>query len=209
VQHQATNKEPKTFTDILRTTFKSYAEVIAVFLNRLGLRPNTVTFLGLLGHFVAAYLVIRGNITAGGIVLLFLAPLDFLDGTLARLRGESSRFGAFIDSVTDRYSEFVILGSLLVYYLNQGNSLGSILVYLTAAGSILVSYIRARAESLEFEARVGFLSRVERYIILIPCLIFNLPIYGLWFLAIFTNFTALQRIVHVRQQAYQAGSEGE
>lgn len=195
-------KEPVTFTDFLRKTFKHILDPVAAFLNRLGLMPNTVTLLGLLGNIVGAYFLMTGNLTLGGIILLLMGPIDALDGTMARLRGEPTVFGAFVDSVTDRYSELVILGGLLIHFLLIGNDLGAALVYLAAAGSVLVSYIRARAQSVGFDTKVGILSRVERFLVLVPCLIINQPMIAIWILAIFTNFTAMQRIWHVRKQFY-------
>ncbi|WP_160317482.1 CDP-alcohol phosphatidyltransferase family protein [Ornatilinea apprima] len=193
----------KTFTDFLRVVFKNVIDPIAAFLNRLGLKPNTVTLSGLIGHTAAAYLIAQGEVTWGGLLILVMAPVDALDGAMARLRGEPSKFGAFIDSVTDRYSELVLFGGLLVYFLNQNNWLGCGLVYLAAAGSVMVSYTRARAETLGFDGKIGLLSRVERYIILIPSLIFNLSIYGLGIIAVLANFTAVQRIWSVRKQAHE------
>lgn len=199
----AVNKEQKTLTDQLRIAFKGFADVGARFLLRIGLKPNNVTMLGLVGHVAAAYLVATGHITWGGLLTLVMAPFDFLDGTMARMRGESSRFGAFVDSVTDRYSEFVIFGGLLIYFMRSQNWLAVVLIYLAAAGSVLVSYTRARGESLGFTVKVGILTRVERYIVLIPGLIFNIPLISLWIIAILANYTALQRIFFVRQEAYQ------
>jgi CDP-diacylglycerol---glycerol-3-phosphate 3-phosphatidyltransferase len=200
---EVVKKEAMTFTDFLRVRFKGVLDPIASFLNRLGLMPNTVTLLGLLGNTIGAYFLATGNITLGGIIILLMGPVDALDGTMARLRGMSSDFGAFVDSVTDRYSELVIFGGLLFYFLQQQNYLGAGLAYLAAAGSILVSYTRARAQSLHMEAKVGLFSRVERFILLAPCLVFNQPMIALWILAILTNFTAVQRILHVRKQSYE------
>ena len=194
------NKEPRTFSDFLRTTFKGVVEPIAVFLNRLGIHPDVVTLLGLFGHIVAGYLVIGGHMTAAGIVILVMAPADFLDGTMARLSGKSSIMGAFLDSVTDRYSELILMGCLLAFYLQKPDWISCLAIYAAAAGSMLVSYIRSKAEGLGFNAKIGLLSRVERYIILVPALIFNYPMVGIWIIAVLANFTALQRIWYVRQQ---------
>lgn len=201
---RAVKKEPVTFTDFLRARFKGIIEPVASFLNRLGLKPNTVTLLGLFGTIIGAVVLATGRITIGGIIILVMAPIDALDGTMARLRGEPSRFGAFVDSVTDRYSELFIFGGLLLYFMQQQNWLGVGLSYLAAAGSVLVSYIRARAQSVGFETKIGILSRVERYVILIPCLVFNQPLIGVGIIAVFANLTALQRILHVRRQAYES-----
>jgi CDP-diacylglycerol--glycerol-3-phosphate 3-phosphatidyltransferase len=121
---------------------------------------------------------------------------------MARLRGEPSDFGAFVDSVTDRYSELVIFLGLLLYYNSQGDWVSTLGVYLAAAGSVLVSYVRARAQSLGYEAKVGILTRAERYAVLAPSLIFNIPWVGVWIIAVLANITAFQRIIHVRRIAH-------
>jgi CDP-diacylglycerol--glycerol-3-phosphate 3-phosphatidyltransferase len=138
----------------------------------------------------------------GGLFVLLMTPIDALDGTMARLRGESSDFGAFVDSVTDRYSELIIYGGLLYYFLSMGDPTGGLLVFGAAAGSVLVSYVKARAEALGYEAKVGLLTRVERYLVLAPSLVFNQLLVGLAIIAVFANITALQRIWHVRSQAH-------
>jgi CDP-diacylglycerol---glycerol-3-phosphate 3-phosphatidyltransferase len=200
---QAVKEERISFTDFLRARFKGVLDPIARFLNKLGLKPNTVTILGLVGNAIGAYLLATGNIRIGGIIILIMGPVDALDGTMARLRGEATIFGGFVDSVTDRYSELVILFGLLVYYLQRQDWLACGLLYLAAAGSVLVSYVKARAEALGFDAKVGILTRVERYLVLAPALVLNIPIVALWIIAILANFTALQRILHVRKQAHE------
>jgi len=195
------NQKPKTFTDQVRGIFKGVLEPIAKFFNRLGILPNTMTLLGLVGHTFGALFLFQGKMLFGGLIILAMAPIDALDGTMARLRGESSDFGAFVDSVADRYSELVIFLALIIFYAQQGEWLNCIVVYTAAAGSILVSYVRSRAESLGYEAKVGILTRLERYIVLVPCLILNIPMVGLWTVAVMANFTAFQRIIYVRKQA--------
>jgi len=195
-------KKKMSLENFLRVRFKGLLDHIGGFLNRIGLKPNMVTIIGLLGNFAAAYLLAIGEITWGGLLVLVIAPIDALDGTMARLRGKTTRFGGFVDSVTDRYSELLVFGGLLFYFTSHFQLIPIILCYLAAAGSIMVSYTRARAEALNYEAKVGLLTRVERYIVLIPCLIINQPLIALWILAIFTNFTAVQRIYSVRKQAY-------
>ena len=165
--------------------------------------PNTITILGVAGNIVGAYLLARGEMTIGGIVIVVMGLVDALDGTMARLRGMTGQFGAFVDSVSDRYSELIIFAGLIYYYTQQGNDLMTLVAYLAAAGSVLVSYVRARGQSLGWDTKVGILTRMERYLVLAPALILNFPEIGLWIIAIFANFTALQRIVDVRRQAYQ------
>ena len=137
----------------------------------------------------------------GGLILLAMGAIDALDGTMARLRGEPSDFGAFVDSVTDRYSELVIYAGLLFYTVEELNLTLAMLVFAVTAGSILVSYIRARAQSLGYDAKGGMLTRFERFIILVPSLIFGYPWIGVSIIAILANITALQRIISVRRQA--------
>jgi CDP-diacylglycerol--glycerol-3-phosphate 3-phosphatidyltransferase len=190
-----------TLTDLMRAWFKFVLDPIGGFLNRLGLMPNTVTLIGLAGTLVASILLARGNFLVGGILVFAMGPIDALDGTMARLRGEATEFGAFVDSVTDRYAELLIFGGLLVYFLGQGDILAATLVFAAAAGSVMVSYVKARAEGLHFEAKLGLLTRMERYLVMVPSLILGYPKVGLWIIAILANLTALQRILHVRRQA--------
>jgi CDP-diacylglycerol--glycerol-3-phosphate 3-phosphatidyltransferase len=192
----------KTLTDYLRLWFKWFLDPLGGFFNRLGITPNMMTMLGLLGNTVGAYFLARGEMLVGGLFVLLMTPVDALDGTMARLRGESGDFGAFVDSVSDRYSELIIYGGLLYHFLYLGQPTGGLLVFGAAAGSVLVSYVKARAEALGYEARVGILTRVERYLVLAPALVFNQLLIGLGIIAIFANITALQRIWHVRRQAY-------
>lgn len=203
-------KETKklSFTDRMRIWFRWYMNPIAKILNRLGITPNSVTLFGLVGTIGVAVLIAFGHLTWAGILLLIMGPVDAIDGALARLRNEVSVWGAFVDSVTDRYSELFIYGGFLLYYLNEGNPAGITLAYLAAAGSVLVSYIKARAEASKLDANVGLLTRVERYIVLIPGMIFGgffpfLPIVALFIIAIFANFTALQRILRARADAHR------
>lgn len=200
-------KKPKSVEEFLRIQFKSLLDSIGIRLHRLGLHPNTVTIFGLVGNFVGAYFLATGYIFIGGIIVLLMGPIDALDGALARIRNDNSKFGAFVDSVTDRYSELIILGGLMIFYLRQADWVASSAIYLAAAGSVLVSYVKARAESLGFDAKVGILTRVERYIVLAPALVIQQPLWGIWIIAVLANYTALQRIWFVRKQAYASLKE--
>jgi len=198
---QATEEKKKlTFTDQMRVRFRGILDPIGAFLNRIGLMPNTMTILGLIGNTAGAVLLSQGQMTYGGLIILAMGPVDALDGTMARLRGEPSEFGAFVDSVTDRYSELVIFGGLIIYYVLQGNWIAVLATYLAASGSVLVSYVRARAASLGYDTKVGILTRMERYLVLAPMLVFNIPLVGIWIIAILANVTALQRIWDIRVQ---------
>ena len=197
------NKEVNTttFTDKLRGWFRWLIEPLAKLFNRLGIHPNLMTLLGLLGTVFGSALVANGWLTWGGLVILVTVPIDALDGTMARLRGEASDWGAFVDSVSDRYSELAIYFGLLVYYLYRQDQLACALVFIAAAGTVLVSYTKARAEGLKLNANVGLLTRAERYLVIAPALVFHIPLIAIWIIAILANFTAIQRIMHVRHDA--------
>ncbi len=196
-------KQSLTFSDRMRVVFKGTLDTVGAFFNRLGIFPNTMTLIGLAGNIAAAVLLALGYITVGGIVVLVMGLVDTIDGAMARLRGMPSEFGAFVDSVTDRYSELVIFGGLLYYFLQKGDWVSALGIYIAASGSVLVSYVRARAASLGMDTKVGFLSRFERYLVLAPSLILNIPMVGIWIIAVFANVTAIQRIVDVRRQAHE------
>jgi CDP-diacylglycerol--glycerol-3-phosphate 3-phosphatidyltransferase len=206
---QPTEQKKKSFSDNMRVWFRWYYHPIAAFLNRLGIRPNTVTLIGLAGTVGCAALIALGHMTWAGILLLVMGPVDAMDGALARLRNEASDWGAFVDSVTDRYAELVLFLGFIIYYMLQANATGVLLAYLAAAGSVLVSYVKARADASKLDANVGLLTRVERYLVLIPGLIFNLPMAVLVIIAIFANFTALQRIFRVRRDALRRLSQSQ
>jgi CDP-diacylglycerol--glycerol-3-phosphate 3-phosphatidyltransferase len=196
-----------SFTDRMRVWFRWYYTPIAKFLSRLGIHPNVLTLIGLAGTAGVAVLIGLGHMTMAGILLLVMGPIDAMDGALARLSGKANPWGAFVDSVTDRYSELFLFLGFLIFYMTTKNNTGIILAYLAAAGSVLVSYVKARADASKLDANVGLLTRMERYIVLIPGLIFNLPLYALIIIAVFANFTALQRIYRVRQDAYRQLSQ--
>jgi CDP-diacylglycerol--glycerol-3-phosphate 3-phosphatidyltransferase len=197
----STTSSRRTLTDYLRLWFKWVLDPLGRFFNSLGITPMMMTMLGLIGNTVGAYFLARGELLLGGILVASMTPIDALDGTMARLRGEASDWGAYVDSVTDRYSELIIYGGLLYRFLITGDTLGGMLTFAAAAGSVLVSYVKARAEGLGYEARVGILTRAERYLVLAPALVFNQLYLGLSILAVFANITALQRIWYVRRFA--------
>lgn len=183
-----------TFTDKLRIFFKTFLEKSGQALLQKGITANMITLTGVVGNVIAAYCIARGNLIAGGIVVLCMGPLDALDGAVARAKGEVQPFGAFLDSVTDRYSELVVFLGLLIHFLHTGDSTGGILTFVAAAGSILVSYTRARAEGVGYQVKAGLMTRVERYLVLVPGIIFGFPQVSLWIIAILANITAIQRI---------------
>ncbi len=197
-------KKAVSFTDQMRVRLKVVLDPVGTFLLKLGITPNMMTIFGLLGTLIGAVFLAYGQMFWGGLFILIFSAFDALDGTMARLRGETGKFGAFLDSVTDRYSELFVLGGLLIYFTSQGDTLTTIGIYLAAAGSVLVSYVKARAESLNFNASVGILTRVERYIVTVLFLLLGQPVFAIWMvwiIAVLANITAVQRILKVRQQA--------
>ncbi len=199
--------QTRGLSDLLRVRFKGVLDAIGGILNRLGISPTTLTVAGLMGHVLAAIFLARGSLSLGGLILLLLAPVDAIDGTLARIRGESSKLGAFVDSVVDRYSEMLLFGALMIYFANRYEKDMVLWLFAAAAGSVLVSYARARGEALGFEVRSGLLTRLERYVILIPALLFGFVRIGLVLVALLANFTAVQRFLHVRKQALMGAGQ--
>ena len=194
-----------TVTDWFRVTFKGVVDPIADFFNRLGIHPNYMTGAGLVLNAIGVVFIAQGSMTLGGVFILIGGPFDVLDGTMVRRLNQPTRFGAFVDSIIDRWSEMLILFGLAYYYVNSSDPSGPVnvlLVFLAIMGSVMVSYTKSRAESLGFTANVGVMTRLERDLIMAPCLLFNVPWVAIWILAIFANFTALQRTWHVRKQAY-------
>ncbi|HVM72664.1 MAG TPA: CDP-alcohol phosphatidyltransferase family protein [Anaerolineales bacterium] len=211
---QPTEQKKKSFTDNMRVWFRWYYYPIAAFLNRIGIRPNTVTLIGLAGTVGCSLLIGFGHMTWAGILLLVMGPVDAMDGALARMRNEASAWGAFVDAVTDRYSELFLFLGFLMYYMAHSNPLGILFAYLAAAGSVLVSYVKARADASKLDANVGLLTRVERYLVVIPGLIFSglyqpLALIALVIIAVFANYTALQRIFRVRRDALRQISQSQ
>lgn len=193
-----------------RRTFKGLLETIARFFQRLGMTPNQLTLIGLLLQAVVAAVIALGYLPLAGVLLIFSAIFDSFDGALARLTGQTSRFGAFFDSTIDRYAEALVLFGLLIYFNGQPESrVEVLLIYVAIVGSLLVSYTRAKAESLDIPCSEGILTRAERVALLVIGLILAAwqPIAALppvltlvlWLLAILSNFTAVQRILAVRK----------
>ena len=183
----------------LKAGVRLLADPIVRLLHRAGATPDQVTLAGLTLSLAAAVAVALGRFGAATILLLLGSTCDMLDGGLARLRGKGSRFGAFLDSTMDRYA---------FYFTNNGTALDVAVVCVAAAGSILVSYARARAEGLGLDCSVGLMERPERLVLLIVATALG-PVVLIWalrLLAILTHITALQRILHVRAQLRSEGN---
>lgn len=176
---------------------RSLARTVALVLARTGITPNGLTIIGLLLNVLVAAVLAAGHLLPGGLLLILAGLFDMLDGALAKATGQASKFGAFLDSTLDRYSEIIVFFGLLLHLQRVDDQLLVALIYAAAVGSLLVSYARARAESLGYDAEVGLLARPERIILLAAGLALgHLPIV-LWVLAVLTNVTAAHRIIHV------------
>ncbi len=197
----AQDPQKKDFEAFLRRAFKKPLDGIAGFLLKLGLTPNHITLLGLVGNIGAAVLIGKGELRWAGLLAGLMAPLDAVDGAMARLRGASSKFGAFFDSTIDRYDELILLAGLAFHFYNIGSLAGVMLTFAAAIGSVMVSYTRARAEALGFQASVGFLTRVGRAIVLVIGLLFAQALPSVGIIAILANITAIQRIFAVWRQS--------
>jgi len=184
-------------SDFVRRSFKFILDPLSKFLAWYGVAPNALTVFGFLLHFGVAYLLYTGNFFWGGLALAGASAFDGIDGALARASGQTTKFGAFLDSTLDRYSEAVVYLGLLAYYSGQGMLLPQLLAYGAIIGSLLVSYTRARAEGLGIQCKEGLFTRVERVLVLCFFLLINQMVVGLGILALLANVTALQRIYTV------------
>ncbi len=183
---------------------------IAKWLVRLGLTPNMLTIMGFGLAMITAVVLGSGRLFWGGILMVFAAFFDTLDGAVARNTGQTSSFGAFLDSSLDRYSESVVfLGLAYHYSASTDTRTQLLLVFVTITGSLMVSYTRARAEAIRVECKIGLLQRPERIILLAFGLLTGWMLPVLWILAIFTNVTAFQRIWVVYRSTSTAAPDQE
>jgi CDP-diacylglycerol--glycerol-3-phosphate 3-phosphatidyltransferase len=172
------------------------ADPVARALVGLRLRPNQLSFLGLVGSMVAAGAFAWDQRRLGALCLAVAGALDILDGAVARVSGQVSPFGAFLDSVLDRYSDLLVLGGLVFLFARLGRFEVVGAVLLALIGTVMVSYTRARAESIDVECRVGFMERGERMLVLILGALLDLLVPAIWVVAIGANATAVHRIAH-------------
>jgi CDP-diacylglycerol--glycerol-3-phosphate 3-phosphatidyltransferase/CDP-diacylglycerol--inositol 3-phosphatidyltransferase len=194
----------------LRTFFTNLITPVARLLLRLNVSPDAVTVVGTLGVVVAAlWFFPQGQLIAGVLVITAFVFSDLLDGTMARLSGRTSTWGAFLDSTLDRMGDSAIFGGLVLYYAFSVESrvLAALTLYCLVTGW-LTSYTRARAESLGFEAKIGLAARADRLVAVLVATgfsdIFDVPVLleaVLWLLAVASTITVVQRILVVRRQA--------
>lgn len=189
---------------------------------KAGITPNVVTTLGLLGNIAGAALLVYAALSANsdyvligwaGVVIILSSIMDMVDGYMARTANMCSVFGAFYDSVLDRYCELVTLSGLAYYFMHFSYPWAAVITFLSLIGSIMVSYVRARAEGLDLECKVGLMQRPERIVVTVLGMLLTgfldgvVPFDSIWFIiasqaviALFANFTAFHRILHVKNQ---------
>lgn len=186
------------------------AQVVEKTLARTTVTATALTVTAPILTLGVVWLLAEGSLVAAGIVTLLVSAFDMLDGAVARVKKQVSPFGAFLDSTLDRYSEILIFLGLLLYCIRFDlPALDSVLVLLSATGSLMVSYARARAEALGFDCKVGLLERPERVLVLAAGMVFHQISFALWALSILTHFTAGQRIVHVWMQSRRTTVPGK
>src|SRR5262245_39369140 len=177
-----------------RDSVRSWTDPVGRLLFRLHLRPNHLTLCGLGVSLLAAACFVAGRTRLAGVLLILAGLFDFFDGSLARASGQVTPFGAFLDSVIDRYSDLVVLLGIVVLFARTPHARGALIAMAGLVGSVMVSYTKARAESIGISCNVGMMERPERMICLIVGAVFDLLEPALWALAILANLTALQRI---------------
>jgi CDP-diacylglycerol--glycerol-3-phosphate 3-phosphatidyltransferase len=184
-----------------KTPFQRLGDPVARALLRARVRPNHLTVVGLGVSIVAALALAGGRLRAGAVLLTVAGLFDFFDGSLARLANSVSAFGAFLDSVVDRYSDLVVLLGVVLYYHRAADTAGVLLTMITMVGTIMISYTKARAQSIGLACEIGLMERPERLIVLIAGATFNVLTPAVIALAVLTNVTALQRIFYTRREA--------
>lgn len=166
--------------------------------------PNTITIAGFVVTVIAA-IILTNNLFLGGIMVLAGGAFDILDGVVARVNRKNSRFGAFLDSVLDRYSDAMILLAIAWNLLGSKNTSGLVLCLGTLVGSFLISYSRARAEGLGEDCKYGLLERPDRLILISFGAVTGFIMPVLWVLVVLTHFTVVQRIYYVWRATYNRG----
>lgn len=174
----------------LDTVLNSVATVIL----RKRFHPNTLTIIGLKINIVAALAFVFGKLLLAGILMLLAGLFDMLDGAVARTSGIANKFGAFFDSVVDRYSDTILLLGIAIYFSRQNRPGSLMLLGVVLLGFILIPYTRAKAETIIPKCDVGLMERAERIIFLSIGSMFNFLPVVLWILAVLTHITVFQRI---------------
>lgn len=186
-----------------------FTEPVVRVLSRTPITPNSLTWFGFVLSVGAAALVATGQFVIAGGIVLFGGLFDMLDGALARRTNRVTLFGSVLDSTLDRLSEGALLIGALVFFLDKGSDVGVLLVGVVLMTSMLVSYIRARAEVIGIDCLVGIFTRPERVIVLALGLFINQLEIAMWIIAGFSSITICQRLFYVWRQTKNKKAEGE
>jgi len=189
-----------SLVDIRRNLASRITDPIVGILSKSGITPNALTLINLALSIVSACVIATGHFLLGGILVLVSGLFDLLDGALARLTKQTTKFGAILDSTVDRISEAATLCGLLIWYLAHGGTLEIALIFAVLIGSFLVSYVKARAEGLGLQCQVGLFTRAERVIVLAIGLLINQIFIVLCVLVVFVFITVVQRLVYLWKQ---------
>src|SRR5688572_10086267 len=184
-----------------RDDMRAWSDPVGRALFRLRVRPNHLTVMGLAVSLLAAAGFIAGHTQGAGLLLIVAGLFDLFDGSLARASGQVTPFGAFLDSVIDRYSDLLVMLGIVVFFASMAERRGAVVAMAGLVGSIMVSYTKARAESIGIDCNVGFMERPERMICVIAGAVLDVLEPALWVLAVLANVTAIHRIVHTRRLA--------
>jgi soluble lytic murein transglycosylase len=188
-----------------RESVRAWSDPVGLALFQLRLRPNHLTLMGLGVSLLATAAFIAGHVRGAGVLLILAGLFDLLDGSLARASGQVTPFGAFLDSVIDRYSDLVVLLGIVVLFASSRQPRAALVAMAGLVGSVMVSYTKARAESIGVACNVGVMERPERMICVIAGALLDLLEPAMWVLAGLANLTAVQRIVYTRRATRGAG----
>jgi CDP-diacylglycerol---glycerol-3-phosphate 3-phosphatidyltransferase len=180
---------------------KTLLDLIVAVISSLRINPNLLTFIGFLITVYAAVQLARGKFLEAGLIIILAGIFDILDGRVARITNSVTKFGAFFDSVLDRYSDIAIFLGLMINYSKSQRLTYMILSGVVLMGAVMTSYTRARAESLIPLCKVGFMERPERLVLLIIGALSNRMAPVLWIMALFSNLTVIHRIAYTWKQA--------
>ncbi|HVN80219.1 MAG TPA: CDP-alcohol phosphatidyltransferase family protein [Terriglobia bacterium] len=189
------------FSRLIGRVCKAILDQIVVLVSALKINPNFLTLIGFVITLYASICLARGEFIKAGIAIIFSGIFDMLDGRVARITQSVTKFGAFFDSVLDRYSDMAIFVGLMIHYSKNQRMLYLILSGIVMMGAVMTSYTRARAESLIPLCKVGFMERPERLVLLIIGTLSNKMAPVLWVMAVFSNLTVIHRIVYTRREA--------
>jgi phosphatidylglycerophosphate synthase len=159
--------------------------------------PNFFTVMGLFMTLIAFFLILMGFWVLAGLIIILSGIFDLFDGMIARKFGKVTLWGGFLDSVLDRYADLLLLLAFAIHYLNKGNPGLVILTFLVSMGTVLIPYVRARAEASNVSCNIGLMERAERIILLSAGALLNWMEPVLWILVVLTHFTVFHRIYYV------------